>query len=353
MVTHAYLRNGRFKTGDLAIYIPEDSILPDWMIEEMELTGKLSGSAKNRVKAIRLRGTFSQGILYTSDHLDLIDNENYKPRGSNEFGLGQDASSFLGVKKYEPPVEEIPANMKAKVAGVAQGYPVSYDIENLKNHISAFADGEEVVFTEKIHGTLTQIGIANRQDDFESFKYGRYFVTSKGQGKKGILIDMKDKTNVYVSMAIKTELHVKLMVIQHEYKHIFGDNPILVAIGETAGPGVQDLTYTKEIEFRLFDLAYAKAPGQHNYVDFATLQKIAKDYDIPMVPVLYRGPYSRDVVKLHTSGKETISGQGKHIREGIVIKPVIERFTHHLGRTILKSVSEDYLLRKGNTTEFN
>ncbi len=323
------------------------------MIEEMELTGKLSGSAKNKVKAIRLRGIFSQGILYTSDHLVLVDKENYKPHGANEFGIDQDASQFLGVTKYEPPVEEIPANMRAKIAGVAQGYPVSYDIENWKNHINTFADGEEVVFTEKIHGTLTQIGIAYKPEDFESFKYGRYFVTSKGQGKKGILIDTKDKTNIYVSMAIKTELHAKLMVIQHEYKHIFGENPILVAIGETAGPGVQDLTYTKDIEFRLFDLAYAKAPGHHEYVDFDILQKISKDYDIPMVPILYRGLYSRDVMNLHTSGKETLSGEGKHIREGIVIKPVMERFTRGLGRTILKSVSEEYLLRKGNTTEFN
>lgn len=53
-----------------------------------------------------------------------------------------------------------------------------------------------------------------------------------------------------------------------------------------------------------------------------------------------------------TSGKETISGNETNIREGIVIKPIFERVDFSLGRVVLKSVSEEYLLRKGGT-EFN
>ena len=43
---------------------------------------------------------------------------------------------------------------------------------------------------------------------------------------------------------------------------------------------------------------------------------------------------------------------GRHVREGAVVKPVTERESPEFGRVILKSVSGDYLTRKGGT-EYN
>ena len=40
------------------------------------------------------------------------------------------------------------------------------------------------------------------------------------------------------------------------------------------------------------------------------------------------------------------------MREGIVIRPVKERYEHDLGRVILKHVNPKYLLRGGEVTEF-
>jgi len=54
----------------------------------------------------------------------------------------------------------------------------------------------------------------------------------------------------------------------------------------------------------------------------------------------------------YTDGKESVSGKGVHIREGVVIRPSIERYEYKLGRVQLKSISEKYLLRK-NATEYN
>lgn len=58
----------RYKAGDLVVYIPEAALLPEWMLQKMGFwdqgRGTLSGSRGNRVKAIRLRGIISQGILY-------------------------------------------------------------------------------------------------------------------------------------------------------------------------------------------------------------------------------------------------------------------------------------------------
>lgn len=63
------VRKGQFVTGDLAVYIPEQAVVPEWLLKHMGLydeakqKGGLAGSLGNRVKAVRLRGVLSQGIM--------------------------------------------------------------------------------------------------------------------------------------------------------------------------------------------------------------------------------------------------------------------------------------------------
>src|SRR5215470_1276464 len=54
---------GDFQSGDTVIYFPVDSLLPDWICSRLNLTGKLAGRDKNRVKTVRLRGNISQGVV--------------------------------------------------------------------------------------------------------------------------------------------------------------------------------------------------------------------------------------------------------------------------------------------------
>ena len=65
------------------------------------------------------------------------------------------------------------------------------------------------------------------------------------------------------------------------------------------------------------------------------------------VPLLWQGYYSEDMRKLYTVGKSELDS--KTIREGIVIRPALEVNDRKIGRKILKSVSEEYLTRKGGT----
>ena len=46
----AVVRKGEVQDGDLVAYIPESSILPDGLIADMGLTGKLAGRDHNRVR---------------------------------------------------------------------------------------------------------------------------------------------------------------------------------------------------------------------------------------------------------------------------------------------------------------
>lgn len=63
------VRKGQFETGDLAVYIPEQAIVPEWLLRRLNLwdddkgKGKLAGSNGDRVKAQKIRGVLSQGIL--------------------------------------------------------------------------------------------------------------------------------------------------------------------------------------------------------------------------------------------------------------------------------------------------
>ena len=61
---YSIVLKGQFQTGDTCAYIPEASVIPDNLIAKMGLEGKLAGRAHNRVKAIKLRGVLSQGLVY-------------------------------------------------------------------------------------------------------------------------------------------------------------------------------------------------------------------------------------------------------------------------------------------------
>jgi hypothetical protein len=54
------IKRGSFKEGDLAIYIPIDSIV-DTKMPEFQFLNK--GKRYRRIKALKLRGTFSMGLL--------------------------------------------------------------------------------------------------------------------------------------------------------------------------------------------------------------------------------------------------------------------------------------------------
>jgi hypothetical protein len=69
--------------------------------------------------------------------------------------------------------------------------------------------------------------------------------------------------------------------------------------------------------------------------------------DVETVPILYKGPYSLDKIKELSKGK---AFSGTHIREGVVVKPVVERTDPRVGRVVLKYLSDDYLM--GMTEDF-
>lgn len=328
----AVVAKGAYRSGQFALYIPEQAVLPAPLIEELGLTGRLAGSAANRVRAVRLRGELSQGIVCVPRALDGVDLARAAADGTDFAGL-------LGLTKWIPPV---PVAMAGEVESAPDliGW---IEIENIKRYPDVFEPGEPVVATEKLHGTACLYTYIPGS--------GREHVSSKGFGAKSLAIEPADR-NLYWRAARHHALAEAAKAIAGE----LGADRVGL-FGEVYGAGVQDLHYGANagqdgtLGYALFDAA-VDAGGAVRFLTAAELDDLAARLfpDLPRVPELYRGPYDEAALLALASGRESVSGKAAHLREGVVVRSAVERYSDRLGgRAIAKFVSDAYLTRKGGT----
>ncbi|MFI6563189.1 RNA ligase (ATP) [Streptomyces sp. NPDC050534] len=321
----AVVAKGAYRTGDAALYIPEQSVLPAGLIEELGLTGRLAGGNADRVKAVRLRGELSQGIVCRPRALADVD----LARAALD---GTDFAERLGITKWVPP---IPPTMNGEVESAPDLLPW-VDIENIQRFPDIFAAGEDVVLTEKLHGSACLLTYLADED--------RVHVSSKGFGAKSLALK-EDPRNLYWR-AVHGHGVARAAARLTER---LGARRVGV-FGEVYGAGVQDLTYGADgrretLGYAVFDVS-AEIDGTVRWLDAGELL----GGELPLVPRLYEGPYDIERVLGIASGRETVSGRELHLREGVVIRPAAERYSPVTGgRAIAKAVSAAYLTRKGGT----
>ncbi|MBV1937712.1 RNA ligase (ATP) [Streptomyces sp. BV286] len=321
----AVVAKGAYRTGESAVYIPEQSVLPEELIEELGLTGRLAGSRSDRVKAVRLRGELSQGIVCRPKALAGVD----LARAAAE---GTDFAERLGVTKWVPP---IPPTMNGDVEAAPDLLPW-VDIENIQRYPDIFTAGEDVVLTEKLHGSACLLTYFAGD--------GRVQVSSKGFGAKYLALK-EDPRNLYWRAV---HGHAVAQAAGRLAERL-GARRVGI-FGEVYGAGVQDLTYGADgrretLGYAVFDVS-AEIDGEVRWLDAEELLT----GELPLVPRLYEGPYDIGRVLEFASGRETVSGQGLHLREGVVIRSATERYSPVTGgRAVAKAVSPAYLTRKGGT----
>jgi RNA ligase (TIGR02306 family) len=289
-------RLGDYREGDLAVYVPIDAIVPGDDPRWHFLAGHL------RIRAKRLRGVFSMGLLTTADP---------------SWVEGQDVREALRIEKWEPPTEFERRGHKSGPSMPDPGHMPKYtDLEGVRRQSRLMQYGEEVVLTEKIHGANARYVFAD----------GQLWCASRTQYK----IDFP--TDQWWQVARRYDLATKLASM-----------PGIAIYGEVYG-AVQDLRYGAdpgEVRLILFDAWNTATARWLNYDDFGGVVNVL---GLPTVPVVYRGPWSDELRSL-ANGPSTMPG-APHMREGFVVRPVRERWDPHVGRVILKLVGEDYLLRK-------
>lgn len=319
------VNKNQWKAGDLAIYIEPDTVVPLDKPEFSFLVRPEKPKASERIKVRRLRGAWSEGLLVPA------------PPG---FTVGQDAWAHLGLERYVPPLKHgggsgRPANNDADF-GTGGGWeagpeeaklPFSkYDLENWKKYNYVFEDGEEVIITEKIHGS--------------NAKYLWHGDRMYCGSRSGWRTNGSQKMDGW---APKDNLWWKALEQNPWIETICKSNPNLMLFGEVFGQ-VMDLKYgagKNQVFFRVFDIFNLKTRSWMDN-DMVHFQLRTEE----LVPTLYRGPYSKEIVLAHTDGDTTIPMEGKpHVREGCVVKPATEKIHPKFGRIALKNVSNAYLER--------
>lgn len=330
----------QFKTGDLAVYVPIDSIVPQ-SFQDKYLSGSKIQLKNGRIKTAKIRGEFSQGLLVPA---------------SSEHQLGQDVTDELGITKYEPPPPKwwrdtsIPKSTRKKlkeqakfVKFVDELFPKYTKIKNHKYWKRILQEGQDVVITEKLHGTNHRCGrIYTGRFKWPWHKKLWRRLTKKNDwlfvvGSHNVTKWYKD--GVYHRAAKEAGLDK----LGKEWNGF-------IFYGEVFGHGIQELSYgvpPGKLELRVFDIMFMNEWGQATYLPWDEVVDLCKKAGLQTVPVIYRGPWSDDLVKL-ADGDSLIPG-AKHHREGFVVKPTTEQYHPRLGRIILKRISDTYLLSKNRT----
>ena len=323
----AACRIGQFSPGQKVAYIPEGAVLPADLIVEMGLHDppRLAGPAHNRVKALRLRGLLSQGIVYGGDRIAGLQ-------------IGNDAVETLGLVKWEPQVPDYMLGI------MLAGPKITYDIDNIKSWPGRMIPAEECVATEKLHGVLCCLGMRRESPDTPP----EPVVSSKGTLSQGLRFDIdadSNADNIYVQAWRR---HAD--AVRSEFDRLGPEASCLYVFGELFGSDIQDLRYgLDQPELRIFDMRL-----DDGYASWDDICAAAERVGTATVPQLWRGPWAETVLAEHTDGTSSIAS---HHREGIVVRPTAARYDTGLehpsgrgpGRVIFKSISDRHLLRKGGT----
>lgn len=291
-------KEGRFKEGDLAGYIPVDTICSD--NPEFDWLG-----SKKRIKPMKLRGVFSLGILAAA------------PEGMKE---GDSIVEHYGLTKhvYE---EEVPDQVNTDNEHAPSGWVIPhYDLDALRKLGKSIADGEEVIITEKLEGCNSSFC-----HDGE-----KLWVKSRNWFKK------EDPLNQWWDAAYRLNLKEKLAKYPH--LNFFGE-----LYGQVKGFKYDCPVVNNKIEpkVRFFDAFNVKTM---EWLDFYEMCKIAVELELETVPILYHGPWKSGKEFWHFA--EGQSELGSNIKEGIVVRTAKEQKDYMGRRKVLKLKSEEYSLKK-------
>lgn len=368
----AVVGKGQFKVGDLAYYVPPDSVVPD-RPEFAFLWGNAAFEGgtperKRRIGAKKLRGEWSEGVLMPciEAYRDTLNGRDfYKPadfallRDNGNEGKqiqvseGDDVSDFLGITHYNPPEpgeSTAPGGNEGNAkrfrwprtfAGWKQlilmwlrgekregGISLpTYDVDAYKRYQGVLIPGETVRITEKIHGS-------NGRFVYKKGMFGldKFYVGSRNLWKApGSTCAWRRaaKDNPWIEVWCRLHpgyaLYGEITPTQKGYDYASGD----------------------KIRFFLFDVRHPDGRWMEvSEIKFMNnIEESTWILDHYKVPFLYEGPWDEEVAKKLVDGPSTVP-LTKHIREGIVIKAVPERTAHGLGRVQLKIVSNNFLERE-------
>ncbi|MEZ4859850.1 MAG: RNA ligase (ATP) [Caldilineaceae bacterium] len=313
------VKKGEYHDGNPIVYFEQGTVLPRAVADRLGVTSYLSektdidGDRVLVIRGVRLRGEPSFGLVTTPEP---------------GMTVGQDVADYYGATKFMPPLRTTAGDSVAN----DPRFPAYTEIENMRSYPDVFLAGEEVVATEKVHGTNCRVGFVTNQVD--GVRQMVRMAGSRGLRRKEPADMEAMRSNTYW-------FPMTLPGVQSLLDTLFAEgHDQAVLYGEVFGSGIQAYTYgQRTLAFRAFDLMIdGKFVG---YDDFVAL---CEQHEVAITPLVYRGPFALATIKAHSDGASLLGGQ--HGREGVVVKPVQERQDVKIGRVILKYIGDAYLFGK-------
>lgn len=356
------VKKGEFKVGDLGVYIQPDSIVPQTEPFRFIWEGQIGidgvvPEKRRRITVRKFRKEYSEGLLLPLSAFSEGEGTLFRYEGEiyNEDFIplveaGTDVSEFLNITHYNPPepienfngpqpkpykwmpksirgwffylLRLIGLDPEKRVGGRPapgpKNNPQVYDVESIRNYKHAFVDGEEVVATEKIHGSNARF----------QFSDGKMFAGSHYQWKHP---DAKCIWNE----ALKQLPWIEEWCRANENYTLYGE------VTPTQD-GYRYGTTGDEVKFFIFDIM--KPDGK--FIEVGEPFPDTADYNYAYkfwVPYVYHGPFDIAKLKEIANEKKTSVPDADNPREGIVIQPVNARTVRGIGRLKLKLVSNVFL----------
>lgn len=296
---HVIIKKDEFVIGDKVIYCEVDSILPER--PEFEFLRK----SKFRIKTMKMRGQYSQGICFP---VSLLPNE-------HTYNIGDDVTGILGVKLYEPPengsfnsgvsVGDFPSHLVSKTGETR--------VQTTRTMIPK-NKGRVCYVTEKIDGTSATFIRENDECILASHHQRRNI----------------DGDSVYAKIAQKYNIFEKLT-----------ERGLNIALqGEIAGLGIQQNKY-KLNDQRLFIFNIVDTKMQKLY-SVAEMKDFCAEFGLETVPILneeYILQGNIDEIVEMSKGKSVL---GNVVREGIVVR---SNDGDNATKFSFKCINPDFLLK--------
>jgi RNA ligase (TIGR02306 family) len=311
------VKKGVHQPGDLVVYFEQGTVLTKETADRLNVGAYLvektdiNGDRVLVVHRIKLRGEPSFGLVV-------------QPEVGME--LGADVAEFYGATKYHPPVKV----QAGDSASDDPYFPKYTNLENMRSYPKMLTIGEPVVATEKIHGTNCRVGFVWHSDEDQPTMMA---------GSRAL---RRREPEDPLAMVANTYWFPHTLI---GVKHLLADlqnqgHKQAILYGEVYGQGIQAYTYgEKRLNFRAFDLML-----DGKYVNYPIFKSLCDRHQVEQVPLVYKGAFALDLIRACADGDSLIGGN--HGREGVVVKPMVERDDPKSGRVILKYIGDRYLFGK-------
>lgn len=354
------VKTGEFKEGDCAVYVPVDSVVPT-VLAQFAFLAKDDRHLPVRVKARRLRGVLSMGLLVPTGLLGL---RRVDPERSNGFAWAQEHGGRLvtaltdadvrrevveplGVTRYEPPDDDVVHGQprRRRVPKGNPGGPV-YGVAPLRRYGSAIPRGTTVMVTEKIHGTSARFclhdgrlwwgGHNNWHGCDRRTWIGR--LLDRTWRRATAALGFRRRLDVYREVAEKFSMRERLACV-----------PEMIFYGEVYGHKVQKLKYDapKSRNFRAFavyDRALERFVADEALVTrYLMTADLLRDHSVPVLEI---GRWTAQMEEEWRAAADRgdRSRLADHHMEGFVVRPLVELRDPRLGRVELKYKGAKFML---------